>query len=227
MNPYIPILGSVITAAAAWFAITRRIRYSVLHEKRAQVLEHVYANALELSDSMRMLGYDWISNEDLRKQLEMIRGAKEKITLQQKDALYLNRRTSQILFQLQFHAMALCFEFDDAMWPSKPVSEGGGWRTQNEVEVGIAKVRKDAEVILKYQMPKLMDNLKYEFQKLLGVESKTSRMAYAFLDLMRLRIHRFKFKAGKLPRLFAYSHDKVTKTSAPMEDVSGEQGGLF
>ncbi len=178
LKPYAPILGALITAFAAWLAITRKIRYSILHEKRAQVVGDMYANAIELRDSVRVLGYDWYPTDKLTEQISRIKEISQKISMQQRDALYLNNRTARLLGLLRSHAQWLCYDFQNALLEYKPGSEGGGIRSEQEIKEAVNRVREISVAEIEYAIPRLMEKLKFEFQKLLGVESRMSRLAF-------------------------------------------------
>jgi hypothetical protein len=172
LGPYFGLIGSIITALVAWFAITRKIRFSTLHEKRALVIEEMYSYVVGLREGLKPLGgYDLQDLETQKSQIIIDSKALDAAYIKFEayytlKVIYFDDDISKILALMDGNALHVCAIYRAVGWTVGNVDE----LSEEEMKNKIKEAREKSEVIIS-EIKTLENRLKLEFQKLLGVKT--------------------------------------------------------
>ena len=196
LNPYYGLIGTILTVFVAWAAITRKIRFSTLHENRARVIEEMHARVVKLRAVLRPLLYDWRDREDLNKDLSKVHIALNKF---EKCKLYkgiyfsapINRLldliyTNVVVLWGDISRAAITFEIRDG----DLVDLG-----DEEIKIKITEAREKYELIIKETLPDLETRLKREFQKVLGIEPWDKPLIHKMKTFLSSAFRKFRKKS--------------------------------
>jgi hypothetical protein len=174
----LPYLFGLIPAILAWFAISWKIKFSTLHEKRALVIEEMYAKVVELREALKPIGgYDWQDANVQRAQVvsdsQTLDAARKKLDeYSNLRGIYFGESIFKLLLLINFNASHLSSIFRDARWTITGIEE----LSKEEVDKKIMEAREKANPIIS-EIKTLENSLKLEFQKLLGVDTYQRRFS--------------------------------------------------
>ncbi|MCK4729853.1 MAG: hypothetical protein KAT28_00895 [Candidatus Aenigmarchaeota archaeon] len=152
------LLGYLIRSLIEEKFTQDRIRFSKLHENRAKIIAELYAKLVELEKQMKDLVSGSIINKD-EKAEETRKSCNRFIDFYAKNEIYFNKKISGSLYRINATFREI--------WNATPTNDLNNAASPQQKQ----QWRVDANKKLYNEIPKLKEELKKEFHKILGVKN--------------------------------------------------------